>query len=85
MIMIEELNQYVDKFIICEAKFSHSGRKKKLNFDIKKFSKFRDKIEYIILENEPEGLIYEDKNTKNESFEIINLNKIYYLVHVFII
>ena len=61
------LNQYVDKFIICEAKFSHSGRKKKLNFDIKKFSKFRDKIEYIILENEPEGLIYEDKNTKNES------------------
>ena len=26
------LNQYVDKFIICEAKFSHSGRKKKIKF-----------------------------------------------------
>ena len=23
------LNKYVDKFVICEAKFSHSGEKKK--------------------------------------------------------
>ena len=22
------LNQYVDKFVICEAKFSHAGKKK---------------------------------------------------------
>ncbi|MDA9178168.1 hypothetical protein N9O17_03435 [Candidatus Pelagibacter sp.] len=61
------LNQYVDKFIVCEAKFSHSGRKKELNFDINKFSKFKDKIIYITLEKEPEDLIYEDKNKKIES------------------
>ncbi len=61
------LNEYIDKFIICEAKFSHSGRKKKLNFDINKFSKFKDKIVYIVLENEPENLIYEDKKKKIES------------------
>ena len=30
------LNNYVDKFVICESKYTHSGRKKKLNFDIKK-------------------------------------------------
>ena len=55
------LNQYIDKFIVCEAKFTHSGRKKKLNFDINKFSKFKDKIIYLVVENEPENLIYEDK------------------------
>ena len=26
------LNKYVDKFLITEAKYSHSGEKKKLNF-----------------------------------------------------
>ncbi len=61
------LNQYIDKFIVCEAKFSHSGRKKKLNFDINKFSKFKDKITYLVVENEPEDLIYEDKINKVES------------------
>ena len=25
------LNQHFDKFIICEAKYTHSGREKKLN------------------------------------------------------
>ena len=37
------LDQYVDKFVVAEAKYSHSGEKKKLNFDIKKFSKFKKK------------------------------------------
>ena len=61
------LNKYVHKFIICEANFSHSGRKKELNFDINKFPKFKDKIEYVTLKNEPKGLIYEDVNKKKES------------------
>ena len=29
------LSKFVDKFIICESTFSHSGRKKKLNFNVK--------------------------------------------------
>ena len=41
------LNKYVDKFIVAEAKYSHSGEKKKLNFDINKFSGFKKKIIYI--------------------------------------
>ena len=56
------LNNYVSKFIICESTYSHSGKKKKLNFDIKNFSKFRSKIEYIVLDKEPENL----KKIKNE-------------------
>ena len=37
------LNKFVDKFVIAEAKYSHSGEKKKLNFDINKFSEFKKK------------------------------------------
>ena len=35
------LNKYVSKFVITESTFLHSGKEKKLNFDIKNFSKFQ--------------------------------------------
>ena len=50
------LNQYVDKFIITESKFSHSGKKKPLNFNINNFPKFKDKIEYLVIEDEPDEI-----------------------------
>ena len=56
------LNKYVDKFVISEAKYSHSGEKKKLNFDIKRFTEFKKKIIYQTVENEPEDIRYEIKN-----------------------
>ena len=37
------LNQYVDKFVVCEANFSHSGSKKKINFNKDNFPKFKKK------------------------------------------
>jgi beta-1,4-mannosyl-glycoprotein beta-1,4-N-acetylglucosaminyltransferase len=55
------LDKYVHKFIVVESVFSHSGEKKKLNFDINKYPKFKDKIIYLVIENEPEDLI-EAKN-----------------------
>jgi len=58
------LNKHVHKFIIVESKYSHSGKKKTLNFDINKFKKFKDKIIYLTIENEPEG-IEEVLNNKN--------------------
>ena len=61
------LNKYVDKFVISESKYTHSGAKKKLNFDIKKFSDFKKKIIYIPIDNEPDGLIYKEKD--NSFFE----------------
>ena len=51
------LDKYVDKFVITEATYSHNGEAKKLNFNISKFAKFKDKIEYIIVENTPPNLI----------------------------
>jgi len=35
------MDKYVDKFVIAEATYTHSGSAKKLIFDIKKFSKFK--------------------------------------------
>lgn len=52
---LNTLNKFVDKFIIVEATTDHSGKKKKLNFDLKKFEKFKDKIKYIIVEDLPQN------------------------------
>ena len=56
------LNKYVDKFVVAESKYSHSGDKKKLNFDIKKFYEFKKKIIYLPIENEPSDVIYQSEN-----------------------
>ena len=37
------LDQYVKKFVITEATYTNNGDKKKLNFDIKNFKKFKTK------------------------------------------
>ena len=52
-IRLNVLNDHVDKFIIAEATKTHSGKEKKLNFDIKKFSKFKDRIEYLVVDDMP--------------------------------
>ena len=65
------LNQYVDKFIITESKFSHSGAKKSLNFNIDNFPKFKDKIQYLVIENEPEGI-----NTSSNSSSTKRMNSL---------
>ncbi len=55
------LDSYVDKFVITESKYSHSGEKKKLNFDFSRFKEFKKKIIYLTIENEPENLYDETK------------------------
>lgn len=47
------LFNYVDKFVIIEAAEDHQGNKRKLKFDINKFSKFKSKINYISLNEIP--------------------------------
>ena len=55
-IRLNILNKYVSYFVICEANFNHNGTKRELRFNISNFSKFRDKIIYIPLNNQPENL-----------------------------
>ena len=35
------LYDHVDEFVIVESKFTHSGEKRKLLFDLKKYSKYQ--------------------------------------------
>ena len=64
------LNKYVDKFVIVESTYTHSGKKRKLLFDINKFSKFKDKITYLVLDYEPNNLFIVDE--KKDSQDQIN-------------
>ena len=59
-IRLNILKEKVDKFIVTESTYSHSGQKKKLNFDINNYPKFKDKIIYIIIDKEPEGIVPEN-------------------------
>ena len=74
-IRLNILNKFIDKFIITESKFSHNGKEKKLNFDIKKFSEFKSKIEYIIIDKQPKDILQEDADdsvVRKDEKKIIN-------------
>tara|TARA_A100001011_G_scaffold367963_1_gene421804 strand:+ start:2607 stop:3482 length:876 start_codon:yes stop_codon:yes gene_type:complete len=55
-VRLNVLNQFVDKFIISESAYLHDGSKKKLNFNINDFINFKDKIEYIVVKDQPPQL-----------------------------
>ena len=72
---LNSLNNYVDKFVIVESKYTHSGKKRELKFNYKNFEKFRNKIIYLVLETEPPDIeIINDQdsdNTKNSKLILI--------------
>ena len=71
------MDKYVDKFVITEATYMHNGKPKKLNFDISKYSKFKDKIIYIVVDQAPPNLfeIFEsDKDKKDTRGQKLVLN-----------
>ena len=61
-IRLNTLNNYVSKFVITEAKYTHNGSEKKLNFNINNFKKFRNKIKYIVVENQPPNILKIDES-----------------------
>jgi len=65
-IRLNALDKYVKKFVITEATYTHNGSKKKLNFNIQNFSKFKNKIEYIIVDNQPSNI---RELTEKDSFK----------------
>ena len=53
---LNTLNKFVKKFVT-EATYTHNGSKKKLNFNINNFKQFKDKIEYIIVDKQPNNIL----------------------------
>jgi len=68
------LNEHVHKFVIVENAFMHSGIKKDPIFNIKNFSKFKDKIIYILVDKLPKGLhdINKIQNIREKGNRIID-------------
>ena len=68
-IRLNVLDKYVSNFVICEANFNHNGTKRDLKFDINNFSKFKEKIIYIPLKQQPKNLRivenHDDRHLKN--------------------
>ena len=52
-VRLNTLNEFVDYFVIVESKFTHKGDQRELKFNHKKFEKFKDKIIYLIFDEEP--------------------------------
>jgi beta-1,4-mannosyl-glycoprotein beta-1,4-N-acetylglucosaminyltransferase len=67
------LDKFVDKFIIVESSYTHSGERKKLIFDINKYFKFKEKINYIVLNDYPAEI---EEVNKNDSESEISRKKI---------
>ena len=72
---LNSLNKFVKKFVITEATYTHNGAKKKLNFDINKFKKFKDKIIYLIVDKQPNNISdLLDNDSKEKRGEKLILN-----------
>jgi len=66
------LNENVYKFIVIESSFSHSGKKKKFNFDINDYPKFKDKIIYLKIDKEPIDLYDDMEASKDPIYKRLN-------------
>jgi beta-1,4-mannosyl-glycoprotein beta-1,4-N-acetylglucosaminyltransferase len=55
-VRLNTLNEFVDYFVIVESKFTHKGDPRDLRFNHKKFEKFKDKIIYLVHEEEPKEI-----------------------------
>lgn len=65
-IRINEHWDFVKKFIIIESLQTHAGHEKPQNFDSKRFEKYSDKIEYVLIDSLDE--LYDNKHLLAPSF-----------------
>ena len=66
------LEKFVDQFVVCESRYDHKGKKKKLNFEIQKYEKKKINIENYSLNN-----IWDNKDLKKKDHN--NLNSFFWL------
>ena len=72
---LNSLDKFVKKFVITEATYTHNGSSKKLNFDINKFKKFKDKIIYLVVEDQPKNILeVSNSDTEEKKGEKLILN-----------
>ena len=77
-VRLNTLSKYIDYFVIVESKFTHKGDRRELKFNIKKFEKFKDKIIYLVHDQQPHNveIVNTDDNEGEKSRKYI-LNAAY--------
>jgi len=72
-IRLNSLKNLVDYFVVVESKFYHNGKKRDLKFDINKYPKFKDKIIYIVQDEEPLNLetVKKEDDEGTKSYKLI--------------
>ena len=70
---LNTLNEYVDYFVIVESVFTHRGNKRNLIFNHKKFEKFKDKIIYLVFDQEPNNIekVFDEDSQGEKSRKLI--------------
>ena len=76
-IRLNSLKNSVDCFVIVESKFYHNGKKRDLKFNINKYPKFKDKIIYIVQDDEPTNL----EKVNKEDDEALKSHKFIFNAH----
>ena len=76
-IRLNSLKNSVDCFVIVESKFYHNGKKRDLKFDINNYPKFKDKIIYIVQDDEPPNL----EKVNKEDDEALKSHKFIFNAH----
>jgi beta-1,4-mannosyl-glycoprotein beta-1,4-N-acetylglucosaminyltransferase len=74
-IRLNTLDEFVDYFVIVESKFTHKGDRRELKFNHKKFEKFKDKIIYLVYDEEPnkiEKILEKDTKIEKDTKYIFN-------------
>ena len=72
------LNEIVDFFVIVESIYTHRGEKRELIFDKNKFSKFKDKIIYLIHDEIPKQVEMVNQNdSESEKNRKYIMNAVY--------
>ncbi len=74
-IRLNVLNKFVDHFVIIESEETHSGNKKKITFEIDKYSKFKEKIIYKKINSFPIGLSSWQKENYQRNYIVNCLNQ----------
>ena len=63
------LDKHIDKFVIIEARYNHSGViKENYNFNIENFKKFKEKIIYLKLEDFPNGFNHWERENYHRNY-----------------
>ena len=78
-VRLNYLDKFIDNFVIVESTFTHKGDKRNLNFKIENFPEYKNKIIYLVYNEQPNkvsilaydalGLVYYCWSNNNFKFE----------------